>query len=246
MSMVLPELPEKLKSLNSEEERIQRESLLLLQGDKETSEELELLEGTLDAVFSAVVDEKQSEADPLAIQMVGARLFNSVAVSLKLVLRGYYQGSFSIQRDVVEIAFLLRYFAHEPKMLERWRTCSSRERQRLFGPAKIRQALDKRNGFKNQKRDKFYQDFCEYAAHPTYSGMLLLAPTGSVKLGPFLRREFLRQCLWELTRLATYAAVQLLAMLPADLLSTQQTQLAFIEKAKAWRQLQATKKRMPQ
>jgi hypothetical protein len=94
--MVLPELPEKLKSLNSEEERIQRESLLLLQGDKETSEELELLEGTLDAVFSAVVDEKQSEADPLAIQMVGARLFNSVAVSLKLVLRGYYQGSFSI------------------------------------------------------------------------------------------------------------------------------------------------------
>jgi len=245
MSIVLPELPGILNSLDEHEEKFQGESILLVRGDKETSEELDLIEGTLRAVFSVVNGEKQTSADLLVIQMVGARLFNSVAVSLKLMLRGYYQASFAIQRDVVEIAFLLSYFAHQRNMVERWTTCSPRERQRLFGPAKIRQALDKRNGLKNQKRDKLYQAFCELAAHPTYPGMRLLAPKGSVKLGPFLDRKYLRNCLWELSRFTTYAALQLFVLLPADQLSTLETQLAFVDNARNWWELQAAKKRMP-
>jgi hypothetical protein len=76
--------------------------------------------------------------------------------------------------------------------------------------------------------------------------MRLLAPRGSVKLGPFLHRRYLRNCLWDLSRFTTYAALQLFVLLPADLVSTRQIQLAFIEKAKAWSQLPATKNRTPQ
>jgi hypothetical protein len=74
MSIVLPELPGILKSLDEHEEKFQGESIVLVRGDKETSEELDLIEGTLGVVFSVVNREKQASADLSAIQMLGARL----------------------------------------------------------------------------------------------------------------------------------------------------------------------------
>ncbi len=243
MTIVLPELPDNLKSLDEEEERIQRESLTLLQGDRETSDELQLIHDALDTVHSVVHEEQQTDKNLLAIQMLGARLFNSVAVSLKLMLRGYYQASFAIQRDLVETGFLLSYFGYKPEMVEKWRICTAAERKRLFAQATIRQALDHRDGFEGQKRREFYQVFCESAAHPTYPGMRLLAPEKRVKLGPFLDNRYLRNCVWELTRLTIHAVLQLVDLLRGGELATLQTKRGFMNRAAHWLHLQKEKRR---
>ena len=85
--------------------------------------------------------------------------------------------------------------------------------------------------------------FCEYAAHPTPSGMRLLAPEKRVKLGPFLNKRYLRNCLWELTRLTTYAVLELTDLLKGGELATLRTKMAFMNRAADWLHLQKERRR---
>jgi len=205
----IPELPEKLKNLVSEESKITLQSLTLIKSNPNFDNKITAYESAMDVVLSLTVEHKNRSEDELTIQYIGIRLFNDLAVSLHLMLSGYYQMSFAIQRDMVEVAFLLDYFRSFPAKIKEWRNSSNQERMDNFCPKKIRDNLDKRDGLINQRRAKKYKLFCEYAAHVSYPGNKLVAP-GSQKLGkigPFFDDDFLKACFFELIENGFYAVL---------------------------------------
>ncbi len=209
MSIILPELPENLRALDDKELRIQEQSIVLVKGDADSSYDLDMLHACMDRMMVFTHDVPSTTEDEVTISRLGARLFNCSVSALKLLLRGYYQVSFAVQRDLLEMTFLLDYFSLSPSDISVWRTASPAKRKKRFAPFRIREALDKRDGFVTRKRGAYYGMLSEYAAHATHEGMKLLAPRGRVVVGPFLDRGYLRKCLWELTRGAVLPALTL-------------------------------------
>ena len=51
-----------------------------------------------------------SDEDDMVLQMLAARLFNSGASAMKLLMGGFYQTAVMVMRDILETTFLLDYF----------------------------------------------------------------------------------------------------------------------------------------
>lgn len=205
--IIIPELPDKLKNLSKEEEKIKNSSIVLLKSDAVLDRRLTAYELAMDVVFSLVKDHKNRNEDELIIQYIGIRLFNALAVSLRLMLSGYYQISFALQRDIIEIYFLLDYFHYCPEKITEWKNADNDGRIANYNPGKIRGILDKRDGLINKKREKKYKMFCEYAAHVSYAGNKLVAPKGLGELGPFFDEKFLKGCFTDLIENGFYAVL---------------------------------------
>jgi hypothetical protein len=156
---------------------------------------------------------KPSE-DEMTIQFIGARLFNQARVSYRCLLSGYYQTSVSIQRDIIEIQFLLDYFHTDKPKIKEWRESDNLQRFRKFSPGVLYPILDKRDGFEEGKRKKQYQMFCEYAAHVSYPGMKLMANNANlIEAGPFYDEHKLIHTLIELNRRYAHAVITLTSLL---------------------------------
>lgn len=205
--IIIPELPEKLKKLSGEEERIKKDSITLLKSDANLDKKLTVYEYAMDVVYSLVKEYKNMNDDELTIQYIGIRLFNALAISLRLMLCGYYQISFAIQRDIIEMYFLLDYFLYYPKKIVEWKNATNEERIKNYNPGKIRNILDKRDSLINKRREKKYKIFCEYAAHVSYAGNKLVAPKGLGEIGPFFDEKYLKSCFAELIENGFYAVL---------------------------------------
>jgi len=198
-------LPENLISLYKEEENIRKKSIKEINYKspfKEyLKEHLNIFYNSLNFVFELTIGYKNLSEDEQTIQFIGGRLFNDAAVAFKLMLAGYYQISFSIQRDIFETGCLLDYFTSNPEKIKHWKKCSNDERQKFYRPVKIREYLDKRDPFIKNEREKKYKILCEYASHPSYTGIKLLPPYGQLakKIGPVFDEKLLRSCIEELT-----------------------------------------------
>ena len=88
------------------------------------------------------------------------------------------------------MAFLLDYFHHFPAKVKEWKETTNKERIKQYSPKTIRDALDTADGFKSKRREQKYKMFCEYAAHVSYPGFMLVAPKGLGKLGPFFDKKY--------------------------------------------------------
>jgi hypothetical protein len=108
-----------------------------------------------------------------------ARLFNSGASSMKLLMGGYYQSTVMVLRDIFETTFLLDYFHGNRDQIAVWRNCDEKKRNREFGVMKIRIAPDDRDGFTERKREVAYNLLCQLGTHPTYTGFQMLQARGS-------------------------------------------------------------------
>jgi len=205
--IIIPELPDKLKNLAKGEEKIKNDSIVLLKSDAILDKRLTAYENAMDVVYSLVKDHKNLNDDELTIQYIGIRLFNALAVSLRLMLSGYYQISFAIQRDIIEMYFLLDYFLYYPDRIAEWRNAANDERIKNYSPGKIRDILDRRDGLVNKKRDKKYKMFCEYSAHVSYAGNKLVAPKGLGEIGPFFDEKYLKSCFADLMENGFYAVL---------------------------------------
>ena len=152
------------------------------------------LVGLLDP--SLVTDE-----DELTIKYIGARVFNHGLVAYRNALSGYYQASYAIQRDLIEIAFLADYFRSYPEKIKDWRLATNKERVGKFSPSALYKELDKRDGFTEAKRKAMYQQYCEYASHVSYPGIQLLTNDQNlVVIGPFYNENKLMNTLHDLVR----------------------------------------------
>jgi hypothetical protein len=127
--------------------------------------------------------------DELTMQFLGIRLFNAAAASVKLALSGYYQKAFVHLRDILETYFLVDYLRSNPAQIAAWKNADNRTLRRDFSPMRIREALDKRDGYATQGRKKFYELVSQYASHATYRGFQLTAQRKLGQIGPSLTNQ---------------------------------------------------------
>ncbi len=234
--LILPWLPENLETLHKQEEENRTKSILEINADSRLKDHLDIVYASLSMLFDLTITYKNQTDDELTIQYLGLRLFNSIVSSLKLLLSGYYQSSVILQRDILETGFLLDLLSIDQSKISDWKKSKGRERYKKYKPLIIRKALDDRDGFKEGKREKIYQMMCEYAVHPTYQGIKLVAPKGLGKIGPFFDTKYLKSLIEELAmRVPLFTVIYLhhFKNLPSSFLDLQAD---FLGKVKAWSQ----------
>ncbi|HWZ71259.1 MAG TPA: hypothetical protein VN326_07240 [Casimicrobiaceae bacterium] len=224
-----------LAALLGEEERVRTASMEAIVQSVALNDHLSLMHEVFDVLVAHTRGHRHASEDELAIQLLGIRMANTLAASLKLGLSGYYQTALHVARDVLELTNLLDYFLDHPEVIEAWRKSAQRERSRDFGPAAIRKALDERDGLSNRKREHIYKVFSEYAAHASPAGARMIAPEGRAKMGPFFDAKLLDAFLSEIALRYGFAALVFALHLDDVSEPVQHAKLDYMTKLQVWR-----------
>jgi hypothetical protein len=146
--------------------------------------------------------------DELTVRLLGVRLFDVAAGAMQSLMDGYYQNSVMLQRDLLEVHFLLDYFKSNRERIAEWRGCTESERNKIFGAFKVRTALDDRDGFTERKREAHYKLLCSLGANASWQGFELLRPTsgGDANPGPFFAERGVEATVTELAKICLLAA----------------------------------------
>jgi hypothetical protein len=141
-----------------------------------------------------------------------------------------------LQRDILEVAFLLDYFHSNPASVAEWRSCDEKERNQKFSAFKVRTALDDRDGFTEKKRMQAYSTLCTLGAHASYQGFEFLRPTagGDAHCGPYFADRALDATAAELAKLCVTATRTFTVFFEARSLVDYEAALAFMEVEVAW------------
>jgi hypothetical protein len=99
-----------LKTLQEHEEKLRAESLAIVDKSENLKENFRVVHEAMNIIYGFTHDHPHRSDDELTLQLLGIRLFNASAASVKLALSGYYQIAFAQLRDIVETYFLLDYF----------------------------------------------------------------------------------------------------------------------------------------
>lgn len=196
--LILPCLPKNLEALHKNEEEIRKNSILQINAEPNLKEHMEIVYDSLNLIHDFTISYKNRNDDEQVIQYLGARLFNSITASIKLLLAGYYQGSVVFQRDILEVGYLLDFFSIDKSKISDWKQSDKQQLHNKYGPAKIRKKLDNRDGLLEGNRNQIYQIMCAYAVHVTYPGFKLVAPKNLIKIGPFFDLNYLTYIIQEL------------------------------------------------
>ena len=221
-------IPNNLLSLHTQEEVLREKALITLNQSKNCHLHLTVIEAAMD--LADVYRQFESECEDVRIvQVLGIRTFNAFGASLKLSFSGYQQNAALVMRDVLETIFLLSYFSTNKHDIALWRNADKKTRLGKFGPAKIRKALDKRDGFTSGKRDEAYDLFCELAGHPNVrmADMLRPTPDSKIALGPFLEPSSLEAVLAEMGKLAVQVGENLSIFISDVCSSPHKSQIHF-------------------
>lgn len=184
--------------------------------DREMSDHVALINGLLDFIDRAVRVEPHTSTEHLMQLRLSIRCFNSIAASLRLIRCGYWHPAFSEIRELIETLFLLDLLATDAEAAAQWHTLPDADRKRVFSPLKVRTKLDDRDGFKERKRQKAYDDLSRYASHPTPEGFTLISPENTTQIGPFPDERLLRAALQELVKRAANVSVLIGSIIKTD------------------------------
>jgi len=232
---ILKPLPDKLTALYTGEELLRAKALELIGLDHQLSADVDLIYYSMDLIQYFVIEHLAEDHDQETVQLLGIRLFNGLASAFRLLTGGYFQNAALILRDLLETSFLLSYLHLHPEKISIFRTGDEKENRKIFGPSDIRKALDKRDGFKEKKRDAAYKLLSELAAHPTYKGFQMLAPKGKgAHCGPFIDQPTLKALIEEQVKLAVQASEAFAVFFPADKLESIEKKLIFMTGAAEW------------
>jgi hypothetical protein len=230
-------IPENLNRLHGGEEALRAETLRRISETPNLVMHLGMVERTMDLIYHLLDGADPNDCDGIAVRMLGIRVFNGLAVTLKLLLSGYYQASALQLRDVLETVFLLDFFQSDRSLIAQWRNLPDKERRRKFAPAAVRKSLDKRDQFTSGKRDAAYDLFCRLAAHPNPDGATMLIPVkGSTDMhcGPFLEFEGMKAVLQESVVCAVQAGICLRRLLKSRTLDQLRAAVEFFETYNEW------------
>ena len=194
-------LPKNIRSLHHHEESIRTDSLKHIEADATLLEHVELIHRGMSIVYAFTHDHPNENDDELTVQYLGIRVFNTAASSMKLAVSGYYQPAFSLVRDLFETVALLDYLRSNREQIAVWKTADRKTRQNTFGPAAIRQALDRRDGFEGKRRMGLYILLSEYAAHATAPSFRLVMREGLGEIGPYYSDKLLKAWVEETVKL---------------------------------------------
>lgn len=228
-------IPPNLASLHAGEEFLRGKAIGLVAGDGRLRLHLAITEAAMD-LADVLRQFETADEDLKVIQLLGMRTFNAFGASVKLALSGYGQNSALILRDVLETVFLIDYFAGDRTLIDSWRFADKRARLRDFGPVKVREALDARDGFTDKKRFAMYEMFSELAGHPTMKSAFMMRPQrdGDAVIGPFMETTTLEAVVSEMGRLAIQVGEQLNLFFPADWPQGLPSRLAFAKLKQRW------------
>jgi len=160
-------------------------------------------------------------------------LFNSAAGAIQSITARYYQNCVMLQRDLLEVSFLLDYFRTNAASIAEWRGCDETERNKKFGAFKVRTALDDRDGFTERKREAAYKRLCTLGAHASQEGFEFLRPTDA-HCGPYFANRALEATTAELAKLCVGAAGTFNVFFDGRSLADYETKLSFVEAQVAW------------
>lgn len=199
--------PDNLDRLDAGETHIRELSRRTIDGSEALSLHVRMIERAMSMLDHVAKHHRHRDEDELVMQMLAARLFNSSASAVGLVMRGYYQAAVALMRDILETTFLADYLWTFPEQIAVWRACSEAERLKKFGAVKIRTALDDRDGYTERGREQHYKLLCELGTHPTYRGfqMLMARPSNMINVGPFFSESSLDAVLAELAKVLVHA-----------------------------------------
>lgn len=225
--------PENLVLLHAHDEALRAEALRRIGELPNVALHFNIVEAVMD-ILDVYRQQQSGDEDQQTLQSLGCRVFNAFASATTLMLAGYYQPSAMLLRDVLETAFLINYFGSEPAAIARWRASPKGKAAEEFKPVKIREYLDKRDGFVEQKRKATYQMFSELAGHPTALSLAMLRPVGmDIRNGPFLDMTTLEAVASEMGKLAVQIG-EAYAHLLAAAGHTSETQSIFWELRRKW------------
>ena len=198
-------VPDNIHLLHGGELGYREEAVEAIEADPEMMDHIELIEANMDYIH-ALAPRPPKDLDHETVSLLAGRMWNDMAAALGQALRGYYQISAMIQRDILEVVFLLSMFERDPAAIKEWRESDHETRRKKFQPGKIRDFLDTYDGYTEGKRSATYRMFCEYAAHATWQGFVLMGPTGGKpQIGPFFDQPLLKAMVVELAQLAAQA-----------------------------------------
>ena len=228
-------IPNNLKSLHAAEQQLRDKAIGIIATDGNLQLHLVVVERSMDLADMLRQFETDDE-DLKVVQILGMRTFNAFAASLQLALSGYGQNSALIMRDALETVFLLDLFQSDRALIERWRFADKKIRMSEFSPVKVREALDRRDGFTTKKRAEIYALFSELASHPTMKSAWMMRPQkdGDAVIGPFVEATALRAVLSEMGRLAVQVGEVLSEFCPADWRRASATRIGFAKAKEAW------------
>lgn len=230
-------IPGKIARLHAGEEELRKESIAAIEADSGLSAHLDMIERAMDLLDYFIRQHKARNDDEVTIQLLGIRVFNGSAASLKLLFSGYYQASVLQRRDILETVFLLHYLQGDRGAIAVWQASDKKARigNGKFAPKNVRKALDRRYGHTEQKRGAAYALFSELAGHATPVGFEMLRPTGmDAHCGAFFERSSLVAVISELGRLAVQAGEVFSPFFPTDTLATVEIKLRYLEGKSQW------------
>lgn len=205
-----------LKKYRQHENNIYRKSLNFLSKDERGKAHIELFNIAVSTNFSWIRQNQNPNENEMTIQFIGARMFNDAMTAYHDSLSGYYQSSFSAQRNLIEMQFLLDYFRTNKEMIKVWRESTNNQRYKKFGPHVLYKILDERDGFLEGKRKSDYQRFCELATHVSFPGMKLMAnDKNQIEAGPFYNKKMVSNTIYELNKRYVYSVISLSSLLEA-------------------------------
>jgi hypothetical protein len=129
---------------------------------------LNLVQEAMNVIWAFTQEHVHGSDDELTLQLLGIRLFNAAAVSIKLALSGPYQKAFVHVRDILETYFLVDFLRSNLNQIAVWKTATKKQRMTEFRPGRIREQLDRRDGYKEGARKAIYDLISENASHATY------------------------------------------------------------------------------
>jgi hypothetical protein len=231
----MPDAPkENVDKLHEHEEQLRVESLALIAKRADLTDHWKLVQEAMNVIYAFSNDHVHGSDDELTMQFLGIRLFNAAAVSIKLALSGYYQKAFVHVRDILETYFLVDYLRSTPAQISVWKNADNKTLKKSFSPLRIREELDKRDGYTQQERKKFYDLVSQLASHATYKGFQLTTQGGLGRIGPFVDEAKLQAWLEEMAKRFGHAAICLLSDFEGTDYTLDLTRKHYLDMMNAW------------
>ena len=193
-------IPDNLRRLWASEDALIAWSETVLASTPYLLDHVDLIEAYMDCVQST------RQALPVGLRHVAIgslyiRQFDSLSHGLRATLSGNFTGCAMYARDLVETEFLLDYLLDQPGRPEAWLSCDSAAERNNFSPRVVREALDKRDGFKERKRKLRFDLLSKMGSHPTPTALELKRDgMRMIQSGPFKNTRHLEACIQELAR----------------------------------------------
>ncbi len=131
------------------------------------------------------------------------RTFDALSHGVRAAMSGNYSGGAMYARDLLETTFLIDFLLEAQGRPEKWLQAKPEQVKRDYSPRKIRDHLDKRDGYTTLKRKSHYDMLSTLGAHPTPAAFELKRDgTRAINAGPFKHEDLLREVLEEFSKIS--------------------------------------------